>query len=110
MMMKGGIAGMMKKAQKMQEDMMKAQEALADINVMGESGAGLVKIEMSCRHVVRKIEIDDSLLSDDKEMLEDLIGAAFNDALAKVESTSQERMKSVTGGFELPAGMKLPGF
>ncbi len=109
-MMKGGLAGMMKKAQKMQADMMKAQEALADIYVVGEAGAGLVKIEMSCRHVVKKINIDDSLMSDDKEMLEDLIGAAFNDALAKVETTSQEKMKGVTGGFDLPAGMKLPGF
>ncbi len=109
-MFKGGIAGMMQKAQRMQKEMEKAQEALADINVIGESGAGLVKIEMSCRHVVRSIRIDDSLMEDDKEMLEDLLGAAFNDALAKVEATSSERMAEVTGGLGLPAGMKIPGF
>ncbi|GGZ88438.1 nucleoid-associated protein [Ignatzschineria indica] len=109
-MFKGGIAGMMQKAQRMQKEMEKAQEALADITVTGESGAGLVKIEMSCRHVVRAIRIDDSLMSDDKEMLEDLLGAAFNDALAKVEQTSSEKMSEVTGGLGLPAGMKIPGF
>ncbi len=108
-MFKGGIAGMMQKAQRMQKEMEKAQEALADITVTGESGAGLVKIEMSCRHVVRAIRIDDSLLEDDKEMLEDLLGAAFNDALAKVESTTQEKMAEVTGGLGLPPGMKIPG-
>lgn len=108
-MFKGGIAGMMQKAQRMQKEMEKAQEALADITVTGESGAGLVKIEMTCRHVVRAIRIDDSLLEDDKEMLEDLLGAAFNDALAKVESTSQEKMAEVTGGLGLPPGMKIPG-
>ncbi len=109
-MFKGGIAGMMQKAQRMQKEMEKAQESLADVNVTGESGAGLVKIEMSCRHVVRSIRIDDSLMSDDKEMLEDLLGAAFNDALTKVEKTSSERMAEVTGGLGLPAGMKIPGF
>ncbi|GHA01711.1 nucleoid-associated protein, YbaB/EbfC family [Ignatzschineria ureiclastica] len=109
-MFKGGIAGMMQKAQKMQKEMEKAQEALGDVNVVGESGAGLVKIEMSCRHVVRSIRIDDSLMSDDKEMLEDLLGAAFNDALSKVEKTSAEKMAEVTGGLGLPAGMKIPGF
>ncbi len=109
-MFKGGIAGMMQKAQRMQKEMEKAQEALADVVVTGESGAGLVKIEMSCRHVVRAIRIDDSLMSDDKEMLEDLLGAAFNDALAKVEKTSSESMAEVTGGLGLPAGMKIPGF
>ncbi|MHC5225940.1 YbaB/EbfC family nucleoid-associated protein [Ignatzschineria sp. LJL83] len=109
-MFKGGIAGMMQKAQRMQKDMEKAQEALAEVNVVGESGAGLVKIEMSCRHVVRSIRIDDSLMEDDKEMLEDLLGAAFNDALSKVEATSAEKMAEVTGGLGLPAGMKIPGF
>lgn len=109
-MFKGGIGQMMKKAQKMQEDMAKAQEALAQMYVTGEAGGGMVKIEMSCRHVVRAIRIDDSLMGDDKEMLEDLIGAAFNDALAKVERAAQGKMLDVTGGVELPGGMKLPGF
>ncbi len=108
-MFKGGIAGMMQKAQKMQKDMEKAQAALADMTVTGEAGAGLVKIEMSCRHVVRSIRIDDSLMEDDKEMLEDLIGAAFNDALRKVETTAETEMSKVTGGMNLPGGFKIPG-
>ncbi len=106
----GGIGGLMKQAQKMQENMAKAQEELALMDVIGEAGAGMVKITMSCRHQVKRIHLDDSLMSDDKEMLEDLIGAAFNDALAKVERTAQEKMSGVTGGMQLPAGMKLPGF
>ncbi|MDG9730083.1 YbaB/EbfC family nucleoid-associated protein [Ignatzschineria sp. RMDPL8A] len=108
-MFKGGIAGMMQKAQKMQRDLEKAREALAEVFVEGEAGAGLVKIEMSCRHVVRSIRIDDSLFEDDKEMLEDLLGAAFNDALRKVEATAEAQMSEVTGGLNLPPGMKIPG-
>ncbi len=108
-MFKGGIAGMMQQAQKMQKEMEKAQAALADMSVTGEAGAGLVKIEMTCRHVVRGIRIDDSLFEDDKEMLEDLLGAAFNDALRKVETTAETEMAKVTGGMQLPGGMKFPG-
>lgn len=108
-MFKGGIAGAMKQAQRMQAEMAKAQEALANIIVVGEAGAGMVKIEMSCRHVVKAIRIDESLMKDDKDMLEDLIGAAFNDALSKVEKTSTEAMSKVTGGLDLPMGLKIPG-
>lgn len=108
-MFKGGLAGMMQQAQKMQREIEKAKESLAEVYVSGEAGAGLVSIEMNCQHVVRAIRIDDSLLSDDKEMLEDLIGAAFNDALRKVESATEETMSKVTGGLNLPPGFKLPG-
>ncbi len=107
-MMKGQIAGLMRQAQQMQENMKKAQEALADIIVEGASGGGLVKVTMSCRHDVKRIDIDPSLLGEDKDMLEDLVAAAFNDALRKAEATSQEKMSSVTAGMPLPPGMKLP--
>jgi DNA-binding YbaB/EbfC family protein len=107
-MMKGQLAGLMKQAQQMQENMKKAQEALAEIVVDGESGGGLVKVSMSCRHDVRRVTIDPSLLEEDKDMLEDLVAAAFNDALRKAEATSQEKMSSVTAGLPLPPGMKLP--
>lgn len=108
---KNGIAGLMKQAQQMQENMKKAQEELAKVEVEGQSGAGLVKVVMTCSHDVKRVSIDDSLIEDakdDKEMLEDLIAAAFNDAVRKVESTSQEKMSGFTSGLNLPAGMKLP--
>jgi DNA-binding YbaB/EbfC family protein len=107
-MMKGQIAGLMRQAQQMQENMKKAQDALADILVEGASGGGLVKVTMTCRHDIKRVMIDPSLLADDKEMLEDLVAAAFNDALRKAEATSAEKMSSVTAGMPLPPGMKLP--
>lgn len=106
--MKGGIGQLMKQAQQMQETMQKAQEEMASMTVTGESGAGMVKIVMTCRHQVQSLDIDDSLVGDDKEMLEDLVTAAFNDALRKVETTVQEKMSGLTSGFGLPPGMKLP--
>jgi len=108
---KNGIAGLMKQAQQMQENMKKAQDELATVEVEGQSGAGLVKIVMTCAHDIKRVSIDDSLLDDakeDKEMLEDLIAAAVNDAVRKAEATSQERMSGFTNGLNLPAGMKLP--
>jgi len=107
-MMKGQLAGLMRQAQQMQENMKKAQESLADIVVEGAAGGGLVKVSMTCRHDVKRVEIDPSLLADDKDMLEDLVAAAFNDALRKAESTAQEKMSAVTAGMPLPPGMKLP--
>jgi DNA-binding YbaB/EbfC family protein len=106
--MKGGIGQIMKQAQKMQADMQKAQEEMASLMVVGESGGGMVRITMSCKHQVRSIEIEDSLVGDDKEMLEDLITAAFNDAVRKVESTVQDKYSGMTAGMALPPGMKLP--
>ncbi|CAG4883173.1 Nucleoid-associated protein GTOL_11055 [Georgfuchsia toluolica] len=106
-MMKGGIAGLMKQAQKMQENMQKAQEELATIEVEGQAGAGMVKVVMTCKHDVRRVSIDPSVM-DDKEMLEDLIAAALNDATRRVETTTQERMAGFTSGLNLPPGMKLP--
>ncbi|RLA31361.1 MAG: YbaB/EbfC family nucleoid-associated protein [Gammaproteobacteria bacterium] len=106
--MKGGIGQLMKQAQQMQADMQKAQQEMANLTVVGESGAGLVKITMTCKHEVRGLEIDDSLISDDKDMLEDLIIAAFNDAVRRVESTVQEKFSGMTAGMNLPAGLKLP--
>ena len=107
-MMKGGIAGLMKQAQQMQENMKKAQEQLASIEVEGQSGAGLVKVTMTCKHDVRRVSIDPSLLADDKDMLEDLVAAAVNDAVRRVEATVQEKMSGFTSGLNLPPGMKLP--
>ena len=106
--MKGGIGQLMKQAQQMQENMKKAQEEMASITVTGESGAGMVRIVMTCRHQVQSLEIDDSLLGDDKEMLEDLVTAAFNDAIRKVETTIQEKFAGMTSGMGLPDGLKLP--
>ena len=106
-MMKGGIAGLMKQAQQMQENMKKAQEQLAQVEVEGQSGAGMVKVTMTCAHDVRRVAIDDSAM-DDREMLEDLIAAAFNDAVRRAEQVSQERMAGFTAGLNLPPGMKLP--
>ena len=107
-MMKGQIAGLMRQAQQMQENMKKAQEELGNIEVEGASGGGLVKVTMTCRNDVRRIHIDPSLLEDDKDMLEDLVAAAFNDALRKAESTSQEKMSGITAGLPLPPGMSFP--
>jgi DNA-binding YbaB/EbfC family protein len=106
--MKGGIGQLMKQAQQMQADMAKAQEEMASKMVTGESGAGMVRITMSCKHQVQALEIDDTLVGDDKEMLEDLIIAAFNDALRKVEKTVQESFSGMTSGMNLPPGIKLP--
>ena len=107
-MMKGQMAGLMRQAQQMQENLKKAQDALADIMVEGAAGGSLVKVTMSCKHDVKRVEIDPSLLGEDKDMLEDLVAAAFNDALRKADATSQEKMSSVTAGLPLPPGMKLP--
>ncbi len=107
MLNKGGIANLMKQAQKMQENMAKAQEELANIEIEGQSGAGAVKIVMTCKHDVKRVTIDPSVM-DDKEMLEDLIAAALNDANRRAETTAQERMGSLTAGLPLPPGMKLP--
>ncbi|WP_269900346.1 YbaB/EbfC family nucleoid-associated protein [Paenalcaligenes faecalis] len=107
-MMKGQIAGLMRQAQQMQENMKKAQDELGNIEVEGASGGGLVKVTMTCRNDVRRITIDPSLLEDDKDMLEDLVAAAFNDALRKAESTSQEKMSAITAGLPLPPGMSFP--
>ena len=106
--MKGGLGNLMKQAQQMQEDMQKAQEELANMEVTGQAGGNMVSIVMTGRHDVRRVSIDDSLLKDDKDMLEDLIAAAVNDAVRKVEAVSQERMASMTSGMPLPPGMKLP--
>jgi DNA-binding YbaB/EbfC family protein len=104
---KGGIAGLMKQAQQMHENMKKAQEQLATIEVEGQSGAGMVKVVMTCQHDIKRVSIDDSVM-DDKEMLEDLVAAAVNDAVRKVESTTQEKMSGFTAGLNLPPGLKLP--
>ena len=106
--MKGGIGQLMKQAQQMQADMQKAQEELASLTVTGESGAGMVRITMTCKHQVKALEIDDALVGDDKEMLEDVVIAAFNDAVRKVESTMQEKYAGMTSGIGLPPGIKLP--
>ena len=105
---KGGLGGLMKQAQQMQEKMQKMQEEIAQLEVTGESGAGLVKITINGAHNCRRIEIDPSLMEDDKEMLEDLIAAAFNDAVRRAEELQKEKMASVTAGMPLPPGMKLP--
>ena len=102
------LGQMMKQAQEMQAKMQKAQEELANMEVTGESGAGLVKIVMTGRHDVRRVDIDPSLMNDDKEMLEDLIAAAVNDAVRKIEKSSQDNMANMTSGLNLPPGFKLP--
>ena len=106
--MKGGIGNIMKQAQQMQESMQKAQEEIAKMEVTGESGAGLMKITMTGKHDVKNVIIDPTLLGDDKDMLEDLIAAAVNDANRRVENMTQEKMSGLTAGMNLPAGMKLP--
>ncbi|ODS97454.1 MAG: nucleoid-associated protein, YbaB/EbfC family [Lautropia sp. SCN 69-89] len=107
-MMKQQLAGLMKQAQQMQENMKKMQEQLGQVEVEGQSGAGLVKVTVTCRNDVKRIAIDPSLLADDKDMLEDLIVAAMNDALRKAEQTAAEKMGSVTAGLPLPPGFKMP--
>jgi DNA-binding YbaB/EbfC family protein len=107
-MIKGGLGNLMKQAQMMQENMKKMQEQLAAMEVEGQSGAGMVKVVMNGRHDVKRVTIDPSLLSDDKEMLEDLVAAAVNDAVRKIEATSQEKMGALTAGMGLPPGFKMP--
>ena len=107
-MMKGQLAGLMKQAQAMQENMKKAQEELGNVEVEGSSGAGLVKVTMTCKHAVKRVSIDPSLLADDKDMLEDLVAAAFNDAVRRAEEVSAEKMGKLTAGMPLPPGMKFP--
>jgi DNA-binding YbaB/EbfC family protein len=106
--MKGGIGQLMKQAQQMQANMKKAQEEMANMTVTGESGGGMVKVTMTCQHRLQALDIDDTLIGDDKEMLEDLIVAAFNDAVSKVERTVQEKFSGLTSGMNLPPGMNLP--
>jgi DNA-binding YbaB/EbfC family protein len=106
-MMKGGIAGLMKQAQQMQQNMLKAQEELANLEVEGQAGAGMVRVLMTCKHDVKRVTIDPSVM-DDREMLEDLVAAALNDANRRAEQTTQERMAGFTAGLQLPPGMKLP--
>ena len=106
--MKGGIGNLMKQAQKMQEDLQKAQQQLAQEEVTGESGGGLVKVTMNGKHEVRRVAIDDSLVGDDREMLEDLIAAAVNDAVNRIAEKTQQSMSGLTSGLGLPPGMKLP--
>ena len=107
-MMKGQLAGLMKQAQQMQENLKKAQEEIAAMEVEGQAGAGMVKVTMTGRHDVKRVSIDPSLMGDDKDMLEDLIAAAINDAVRRVETVTQEKMGGLTSGFGLPPGMKLP--
>ncbi|MGH1539411.1 MAG: YbaB/EbfC family nucleoid-associated protein [Arenicella sp.] len=105
--MKGGLGNIMKQAQMMQENMKKAQEELAQLEVTGSAGGGMVTLTMTCRHDVRKVSIDPELMSDDKEIIEDLVAAAMNDAVKKVEQTTQDKMSGLTGGMNIP-GMNLP--
>ncbi|MBW8054143.1 MAG: YbaB/EbfC family nucleoid-associated protein [Nitrospira sp.] len=106
-MMKGGLGNLMKQAQAMQENMRRAQEELAKIEVIGTAGGGMVSVTMTCRHDVRRVQIDPSLMQDDKEVLEDLIAAAVNDAVRKAEQASQEKLAGLTGGLNIP-GLNLP--
>ena len=107
-MLKGQLAGLMKQAQQMQDNLKRAQDELATIEVEGQSGAGLVKVVMTCKHDVKRVTIDPSLLADDKDMLEDLVAAAFNDGVRRAEAVSQEKMGKLTSGMPLPPGMKFP--
>jgi len=106
--MKSGFGDIMKQAQAMQENLQKAQEEIANLEVNGEAGAGLVKVVMNGRHELKRVQIDPSLLSEDKDMLEDLVAAAVNDAVRRLETVSREKMSGLTAGLNLPAGMKLP--
>jgi DNA-binding YbaB/EbfC family protein len=106
--MKGNIGQLMKQAQQMQENMKRMQDSLGSLEVEGQSGAGMVKVQMTCKHEVKRVSIDPSLVKDDREMLEDLLTAAFNDASRKVEATIAEKMSGMTAGLGLPAGFKLP--
>lgn len=105
--MKGGLGNLMKQAQAMQESLRKAQEELASIEVTGNAGGGMVSITMTCRYDVKRVQIDPSLLTDDKEVLEDLVAAAMNDAVRKVERATQEKMAGLSAGLNIP-GLKLP--
>lgn len=107
-MMKGGMGNLMKQAQKMQEDMQRAQEEVAQMEVTGQAGAGLVQVVMNGRHDVKKVNLDASLMSEDKELLEDLLAAAVNDAVRRIETESQARMSKVTQGMAMPPGFKMP--
>jgi len=107
-MMKGGLGGLMKQAQQMQKNMQKAQAELANVEVEGQAGSGMVRVTMTCAHEVRGVSLDDSVLSDDREMLEDLVVLALNDAMKKAEAISQQRMGGFTAGMGLPPGVKLP--
>lgn len=107
-MFKGGMGNMMRQAQKMQENMQKAQEEIANMEVEGQAGAGMVKILMTGRHDVKRVSIDDALLEDDKEMLEDLVAAAVNDAVRNIEARQKEKMDAATAGMSLPPGFKMP--
>jgi hypothetical protein len=107
-MMKNQLAGLMKQAQQMQDNLKKAQEDLARIEVEGQAGAGMVKVLMTCRHDVKRVTIDPALLTEDRDMLEDLVAAAVNDAVRRVEATTQEKMSGLTMGMPMPPGMKLP--
>jgi len=106
--MKGGLGNLMKQAQKMQAEMLKAQEELAKAEITGQSGGGLVTVVMNGKHEVKRVQIDDSLLGEDRDMLEDLVAAAINDAVHKVEQTTKDRVSGLAGGLDLPGGMKLP--
>jgi len=106
--MKNPLGGLMKQAQQMQTQVAEMQDELSALEVQGQAGGGLVSITMSCKHEIRRINIDDALLGDDKDMLEDILAAAFNDALRKVEKTTQEKYSGMTSGLGLPAGFKLP--
>jgi hypothetical protein len=108
MFQKNQLAGLVKQAQAMQDNLKRAQDELATIEVTGESGAGLVKVTMSCKHDVKRVQIDPSLLADDKDMLEDLVAAAFNDGLRRAEAVSTEKMGKLTAGMPMPPGMKFP--
>ncbi|MDY0329173.1 MAG: YbaB/EbfC family nucleoid-associated protein [Thiomonas sp.] len=105
---KGQLSGLMKQAQMMQDNLKRVQDELANVEVEGQSGAGLVKVTMTCKFGVKRVSIDPSLVAEDRDMLEDLVAAAFNDAVRKAEATSQEKMGAVTAGMPLPPGMKLP--
>ncbi|HLR12099.1 MAG TPA: YbaB/EbfC family nucleoid-associated protein [Burkholderiaceae bacterium] len=107
-MMKGQLAGLMRQAQQMQDNMKKAQEELADIVVQGASGGGLVTVDITCRNDVRRVSIDPELFEDDRDMVEDLVAAALNDALRKAEATSEEKMAGLTAGLGLPGNFKMP--
>ena len=107
-MMKNQLAGLMKQAQAMQDNMKKAQDSLALVEVEGQSGAGMVKVVMTCKNDVKRVTIDPSLLADDKDMLEDLVAAAFNDAVRKAEAVSAEKMGGLSAGMQLPPGFKMP--
>jgi hypothetical protein len=107
-MMKNQLAGLMQQAQKMQENMKRLQDELAQMEVEGQAGAGMVKVVMTCKNQVRRVSIDPSLVGDDRDMLEDLVAAAFNDAVRRAEELTQQKMSSVTAGMPMPPGFKLP--